>query len=138
MYSSRDNSLRIGTWMVVAVLLLSWGRDVVACYERDRNPAGEVIHISMADGEDQHCQTLTISVFVQHDCEQDCCDLQQALPQRDSDLLHADRTDRPILSLEDWSNLLPIRGPPRDEFPPSSTASAVSIPHRLSFCCLRI
>lgn len=135
MLLARDNKLRLTTWMLVAVLLLSWGQGALAGFKQAHKPMGQGSHV--VTGDDQHCQMPKSAVF-QHDCGAGCINLQQTLPQRNSDLLGFERNDRPDLISMEMADLLPIRGPPRDKILFFSTAPPVLIPPHLSFCCLRI
>lgn len=133
---ARDNNLRLASWMLVIILLLSWGEGALASFGQDHQPMGEGSHMAM--GDDQHCQMPNLAVF-QCDCENGCFNLQLALPQRDSELLDFERIDQPVLLSMDLASLLPIRGPPpRDEILFPFKPPPVSISPRLSFCCLRI
>ncbi|RLJ22722.1 hypothetical protein DJ030_00515 [bacterium endosymbiont of Escarpia laminata] len=132
---ARDNKLRLTTWILVVVLLLSWGEGLLAGFGQDHRPMGEGSHRVM--GDDQHCQ-MPGAAILQHDCGLGCFNLQQALPQRDSDLLDIERIDQPALIYMDMADPAPVRGPPRDEILPFSKIPPVPIPPRLNFCCLRI
>ncbi|QYZ67439.1 MAG: hypothetical protein OI74_13625 [Gammaproteobacteria bacterium (ex Lamellibrachia satsuma)] len=131
----RDNSLRLTTWMLVVVLLLSWGQGALAAFGQHSMPMGEDSHKVMSD--DQHCQ-MPKMVDTLCRCDTAHLNLQQVLPQRDSNLLTFERIDQPVLVSKDLGDLRPVRGPPRDEILFSFPAPPVPIPPRLSFCCLRI
>lgn len=123
------------SWMLVVILLLSWGQGALAGFGQAYKPMGDGSQIRT--GGAQHCQMPKSAVF-QHDCGAGCINLQQALPQRDSDLLAFEHIERPVLVSRDLADLLPIRGPPREKILFFSTAPPVPIPLHLSFCCLRI
>ncbi|MBA1445965.1 MAG: hypothetical protein M3H12_09110 [Chromatiales bacterium] len=135
MISTHDNNLRLATWILVVVLLLSWGQGALAAFGQHSMPMGENSQKVMSD--DQHCQ-MPKMVDTLCRCDTGHLNLQQALPQRDSNLLILERIDQPVLVSMDLADMRPVRGPPRDEILFSFSAPPVPIPPRLSFCCLRI
>ncbi|RLJ20511.1 hypothetical protein DJ031_05670 [bacterium endosymbiont of Escarpia laminata] len=87
--------------------------------------------------DDPHCQMPKMADTLCR-CDTGHLNLQQVLPQRDSNLLAFERIDQPVLVSKDLSDLRLVRGPPRDEILFSFPAPLIPIPPRLSFCCLRI
>ncbi|MCU7917047.1 MAG: hypothetical protein KZQ95_01655 [Candidatus Thiodiazotropha sp. (ex Epidulcina cf. delphinae)] len=131
----QDNNLRLAGWMLVVILLLSWGEGLLAGFTQDHMPMGAGSHMN-TDG-DQHCQMPELEVLHQ-DCGCGCASLQQTLPRRDSALFGFERIDQPALFFIDPAGLLPVTGPPSDEILFFSSRPPIPIPPRLSFCCLRI
>ncbi|MCU7937454.1 MAG: hypothetical protein KZQ99_21795 [Candidatus Thiodiazotropha sp. (ex Dulcina madagascariensis)] len=131
----RDNNLRLTGWMLVVILLLSWGEGLLAGFTQDQMPMGE--DSPMHTGGDQHCQLPEVEILHQ-DCGCGCASLQQTLMRRDFALLGFERIDQPTWLFMDPASPLPVRGPPRDEMPVFSSTPPIPIPPRLSFCCLRI
>ncbi|MCU7882655.1 MAG: hypothetical protein KZQ82_00475 [Candidatus Thiodiazotropha sp. (ex Lucinoma annulata)] len=132
---ARDKNLPVTTWILIALLLLSWGDGVLAAISQSNMSMGEGSH--RVSGDNQHCQMPAVEVL-QQDCRCGCASLQQTLPRRDSAILGAERIDQPILLIVDQMDLLPVRGPPRDRLLFISSTPPIPIPPRLSFCCLRI
>lgn len=135
MSQGRYNYPRAVTWILIALLLLSWGDGLLAAISQSNMSMGEGSH--RVAGGNQHCQMPEVEVSHQ-DCRCGCASLQQTLPRRDSAILGAERIDQPILFVMDPTVLLPVRGPSRDVLLFISSTPPITIPPRLSFCCLRI
>ncbi|MCU7931024.1 MAG: hypothetical protein KZQ90_09500 [Candidatus Thiodiazotropha sp. (ex Codakia rugifera)] len=131
----QDQNRHVTVWILIVLLLLSWGDGLLAAISQSSMSMGEGSH--RVSGDNPHCQ-MPEGKVLQQDCGCGCASLQQTLPRRDSAILGSERIDQPTLLVMDPMVQLPVRGPPRDLllFIPSTTP--IPIPPRLNFCCLRI
>ncbi|MCU7815849.1 MAG: hypothetical protein KZQ89_20455 [Candidatus Thiodiazotropha sp. (ex Lucinoma kastoroae)] len=131
----QDQNRQVTVWILIALLLLSWGDGLLAAISQSNMSMGEGSH--RVSGDNQHCQMPAVDVL-QQDCGCGCASLQQTLPRRGSAIFGSERIDQPTLLVMDSTVLLPVRGPPRDVKLFISSTIPIPIPPRLSFCCLRI
>ncbi|MEL0587318.1 MAG: hypothetical protein AAES65_20970 [Candidatus Thiodiazotropha sp. (ex. Lucinoma kazani)] len=133
----QDQNRHVTVWILIALLLLSWGDGLLAAISQSNMSMGEGSH--RVSGDNQHCQMPAVDVLQQDcGCGCGCASLQQTLPRRDAAILGTERIDQLILLVMDPTILLPGRRPPRDVLLFISSTPPIPIPPRLNFCCLRI